>query len=97
MPGPWEALPPPLPGDNRAHIHVLLPAAARLWVNGTAMTQTGAERDFTTPALIPGQTYRYEIKARWVRHGNPVERTLEVQVLPNRTTVVDFSALLAGG
>jgi uncharacterized protein (TIGR03000 family) len=88
-------LPPPLPTDNRARVRVLLPADARLWVNGAAMTQTGPERTFTTPVLTPGEAHRYEIKAQWLQGGKPVEQALEVEVRANKATTVDFNALLA--
>jgi len=79
------------PTDNRARIHVRLPADAALWVDGDATQQTGAERDFTTPPLDPTSTYTYTLKARWMQGNEPVERTMKVDVRANQTTPADFS------
>jgi uncharacterized protein (TIGR03000 family) len=91
--------PPPQPQpelqtpDNKAHVHVLLPANAVLWFEGEATSQTGAERDFISPELPQDKTYTYEIKARWMQGGQAVERTLQVKVRRNKTTLADFNAL----
>ena len=79
--------------DNKAHVHVLLPANAVLWFEGQATSQTGAERDFISPELALDKTYTYEIKARWMQGGQAVERTLHVKVQRNKTSVADFNAL----
>lgn len=72
--------------ENRAHLHVNLPADAELWLNGQRMHRTGAEREFITPQLQEGETYAYQIKARWTQEGQPQEETLEVKVRANKTT-----------
>jgi uncharacterized protein (TIGR03000 family) len=87
-----EPLPPPVPTENLAHIHVIVPAGASLWFNGALTTQLGAERDFTSPSLTPGTAFTYEIKARWMQDGRPVEQTREVEVRAGQTTTVDFNA-----
>jgi len=76
--------------DNRARIHVRLPADATLWVDGDATQQAGAERDFTTPPLTPGTTYQYTLKARWMQGNDPVEKTMKVDVRANETSQADF-------
>jgi uncharacterized protein (TIGR03000 family) len=86
--------PPPAQGaDNRAYIHVLVPADALLWFEGQATTQTGPVRDFASPELPSDKIYDYEIKARWTQNGQPLERTLLVKVQRNKTAVADFHAL----
>jgi len=57
-----------------AHMVVLVPEAAELWLEGTKMTQKGSRREFVTPKLDPGMLYQYRIKARWTDSGKPVER-----------------------
>ncbi len=80
-----------LPIDNRARVIVRLPADAVLWFDGEAMTPTGPEREFVTPQLPLDKAYVYEVRARWMQSGQPVERTLEVKVRRNTTTTADFS------
>lgn len=79
--------------DDTAHVRYLGPADAKLWIGGVETSKTGSERDFTTPPLVPGKSYTYEVKARWVESGEPVERTRKVKVEANRTTVIDFDRL----
>src|SRR5262249_53231424 len=82
---------PPSPAvDNKARLHVKLPADAVLWLNGQLMRRTGAERDFISPELKEGETYAYEVKARWVQDGLPKEETIEAKVHANKTTTIRF-------
>jgi len=83
---------PPAP-DNKAHIHVILPADAALWFEGAATTKTGLERDFVSPELDQDRTYTYELKARWMQGGVPVEKVLQVKVRRNTTSIADFNEL----
>jgi uncharacterized protein (TIGR03000 family) len=83
----------PVATANMARVHVRVPADALLWFDGTPTTQRGPERDFTTPELNPEKTYTYEVKARWMQDGQPLERTLKVEVRANKTALVDFSVL----
>lgn len=74
--------------ENKALLRVSLPADAELWLNGKRMTRTGAEREFITPQLQEGETYAYQVKARWTQDGKPLEETIEVKVRANKTTNV---------
>jgi uncharacterized protein (TIGR03000 family) len=74
--------------ENKALLHVSLPADAELWLNGKRMGRTGPERDFISPQLQEGETYTYEIKARWTQDGRPQEETIEAKVRANKTTNV---------
>jgi len=67
-----------------------VPPDAALWVDGVATQQSGADRDFVSPPLTPGQTFTYELKARWMQDGQPVEKTLKVDVRANETSRADF-------
>jgi uncharacterized protein (TIGR03000 family) len=87
-----QPLPPPDP-SNKARIHVILPTDAVLWFEGEPTTQTGPERDFLSPQLPQDRIYTYEIKARWMQGGQPVERALAVRIQRGRTSVADFNAL----
>jgi|GEM_PF-1032227 len=74
--------------ENKALLHVSLPADAELWLNGKRMSRTGPERDFITPQLQEGETYAYQVKARWTQDGRSQEETIEVKVRANKTTNV---------
>jgi uncharacterized protein (TIGR03000 family) len=76
--------------DNKARLHVLLPADAKLWLNGRLTTSTGAEREYLSPELEAGTTYAIEVKARWMRAGRAVEQTRQIQVRANKSATVHF-------
>jgi len=76
--------------DNSAQVRVIVPPDAKVWFAGQETTQTGSERDFSSPALTPGKNYYYEVRARWMQNGKPVDQTRRVKVLANQTTTVAF-------
>src|SRR5262249_7250775 len=78
-------------GDNIGRVHVHVPANARVWIDGEATRQKGADRDFMTPPLSPGQEFTYKIKAQWNQDGQNRERTQTVRVRPNDVAKVDFT------
>jgi uncharacterized protein (TIGR03000 family) len=79
-----------------ATVRVSLPeASARVSFENTPTQQTGAERVFVSPALEPGKSYTYMVRATWQENGQEVTRTKEVQVQAGRTTAVDFRAPVA--
>lgn len=82
--------PDPVAPTNQARVHVRCPAGAELWFDGTATEQRGNDRMFSTPTLEQGKNYTYEVKARWMDNGKPVERTKVVSVRAGQTTDVDF-------
>lgn len=81
----------PPPKDNTAHLLVLVPENAELWVNGIRTKQTGAQREFVSPALTPGKSYSYELKAQWTENGKTVEETRTVHVQANSRQPIDFT------
>jgi uncharacterized protein (TIGR03000 family) len=78
--------------NDTALVRVLLPADARLWLQGEATSLTGSERVFASQPLTPGMAYTYQIKARWTQNGRPVEQSATVKVFANKTTTVEFRA-----
>jgi uncharacterized protein (TIGR03000 family) len=72
---------------------VRVPADAVVWFDGEATTPTGTEREFLTPELPSDRIYLYEVRARWMQSGQPVERTLPVKVRRNTTATADFNSL----
>ncbi len=69
-----------------------VPAAAELFVDGVKTTQTGADRVFESPPAEAGAEVRYELTARWVENGAPVERTRAVSGKAGETATVNFTA-----
>ena len=77
--------------NNSATVRVLLPDAnARVWFDGAPTQQTGADRVFNTPALAPGATNNYRIRASWMQNGQEVTQERIVAVTPGASAVVDF-------
>jgi uncharacterized protein (TIGR03000 family) len=64
-------------------------------VDGVKTAQTGADRVFESPPAEAGREVRYELTAKWVENGAPVERTRTASGKPGETVRVDFTA--AGG
>ena len=73
-----------------ATIAVAVPADATITIDGHLTKETGADRLFVTPPLQPGKTFHYEIAARWMANGLPVERVRTVEVSSGATIRVDF-------
>jgi uncharacterized protein (TIGR03000 family) len=74
--------PPDAPAGvaNTVQIDVVVPPAAEIWFNGVKTSQSGAYRQFVSPALTPGQDYHYNLEARWVEGGRTVTRTRTVTI-----------------
>jgi uncharacterized protein (TIGR03000 family) len=82
----------PAVANNTAQIEVFVPEPnAQLWFNGQLTTTTGMTRDFTTPALQPGTTYSYNIRATWSQGGQAVSEQCVVPVTAGARVVVDFN------
>src|SRR5256885_14684228 len=79
-----------VPAD-RALIVVRVPATAAVWFENTPTTRTGSERRFLSPALEPGKSYTYAVKARWDEGGTPKQVVRSVVVAPGKRSVVDFN------
>jgi uncharacterized protein (TIGR03000 family) len=76
-------------------LRVSVPAGAELFVDGVKTAQTGADRVFESPPAEAGREVRYELTARWVENGAPVERTRTVGGKAGETVRVDFGAATA--
>ncbi len=77
---------------NTASIRVAVPANARVWVDGAATKQTGADRRFQSPSLAPGRNYSYRVTAQWRdADGRAVTRSRQVHVRANADVRVDFN------
>jgi uncharacterized protein (TIGR03000 family) len=67
-----------------------MPAEAEIFFDGKSTTQTGGQRDYFTPPLEIGQTYEYELVARWQENGKEVKRSRRVSMTGGDAVRVDF-------
>src|SRR5262249_25615751 len=65
---------------NVVTIRMRVPSDARVWFEGEATSQSGADRTFVSPSLAPGREYVYHIRVQWQENGKSVERNREVTV-----------------
>src|SRR5205823_7043840 len=78
--------------QNAAHIRVLVPDNAQVWFDDAPTQQTGSVRIFDTPALEPGRSYTYQVRARWTENGRDVSQTREAKIHPGDSVTVDFTS-----
>lgn len=88
------ALPPPPPPEPEfdptvAVVTLQVAATAEVYVEDQKLKQPGRSRQFVSPVLEPGKSYRYTVKVRWGDKGKEQERKLQIPVYAgDRTTVV---------
>jgi uncharacterized protein (TIGR03000 family) len=82
MPKPKEEKPKQEEALNAAPatIVVSLPAEAKLTVDGSVTSSTGANRVFVSPTLNAGRDYTYDLQAEIVRDGKTVSASKRVTV-----------------
>jgi len=89
LPAPAEA------ATTRIQVHLPAPDA-EVWIAGKRMSQSGMDRNFVSPALTPGRTYTYEVRARWTtRDGQVAEQNRTVSFRAGETVNVDFRVAAA--
>lgn len=49
--------------DDAVYLTVSLPTSARVLVNGKTTSSTGSVRQFVSRGLVPGKTYKFEVRA----------------------------------
>jgi uncharacterized protein (TIGR03000 family) len=94
LPKPDDKLPKPstaIPGG--AKVIVELPADAKLYVMDRATQTTDSVRRFATPALEPGKTYFYDLRAEVIRDGKPVTETQRVLVRAGEVVRARFTGM----
>lgn len=57
-----------------------MPEGANLFVENQPIKGTATSRSYTTPTLVPGQTYFYTVRVEAVKDGKPVSETRRVIV-----------------
>jgi uncharacterized protein (TIGR03000 family) len=81
------------PQIRSASVQVAVPAPdAELWFNGAKTQTLGLKREFTTPDLPAGQTFTYEVRARWMQEGKQFDQTRTLTVSAGSQSGVVFSA-----
>jgi uncharacterized protein (TIGR03000 family) len=78
--------------EGKALITVRLPAQAVLTIDGNATKQTGSERVFVTPLLVPNKTYAYTLKATWSDNGQAQSATEKVRFRAGQHLRVELKA-----
>jgi uncharacterized protein (TIGR03000 family) len=86
----WNSVEAPEPPVSAATITVRVPAYADVWFDGQQTRQTGSVRQFVTPDLNPGVTYRYEVKASWLENGKLVSDTQYLSIQAGDRSSVIF-------
>ena len=81
---------PGAPG-RAAHFAITVTADAEVWFDGAKTTQSGPDREFLSPALRPGQSYSYDVRARWKDGGREVDRTRRVTFYAGDELTLDFT------
>ncbi len=77
-------------GKDVAKVTVKLPADARLYVDDVLCPLTSETRTFDTPALEPGRSYFYTLKAEFIRDGDTRTATKRVTVEAGKQVTVEF-------
>jgi uncharacterized protein (TIGR03000 family) len=97
----WQAPPPAdaveqlvIPSaDATCHIELRVPADAEVFIEGKKTQQTGALREFVSPALTPDQVYLYSFRARWKENGRTIEQSQDVPVRAGTRSEIVFPVL----
>jgi uncharacterized protein (TIGR03000 family) len=89
-------LAPPQPAPSRvARVTFQVPEDARVWVDDVRWQMTGGQRTFTTPELVAGRNYFYEVKAEVTRGGKVLTQTHKITVAAGKNVQVEFTELPA--
>jgi uncharacterized protein (TIGR03000 family) len=81
-----------LMNPNDAGFIVRLPDPnAEVWFQDYKTQQRGSMRQYETAALDPNRTYTFVIRARWMRNGQQMEQTRQVQGRAGQNITVDFT------
>jgi uncharacterized protein (TIGR03000 family) len=77
-------------GQATAEITIVVLPDAEVFFDGKATIQKGSERIFQSPPLEVGKKYYYQVRARWMEAGKPVELTRKVEITAGAKIRVDF-------
>lgn len=83
--------------EARARVIIDVPADAKVYIDGQLMKTTSSKRAFRTPALVPGNTYFYDLRVEVVRDGRAVVETQRVLLTPGQVITAAFPNLRDNG
>jgi uncharacterized protein (TIGR03000 family) len=78
---------------NRARLIVEVPADSKLFIDDKPMKTTSEKRSFSTPTLVEGESYYYEVRVEAMRDGKPVSETKKVTIKAGEVAKVDFKKM----
>ncbi len=81
----------PAPAYAPATVVVTLPAGAKLYFNDRPTAKTTDRREFETPLLDPGMSYRYTLRAEAVVNGKLQVQSKVVEVRAGKKATVFFT------
>lgn len=87
----YAPLPPSMP--LTALLKVQVPLEAEVWLEGRQMRSGGRLRHYRSPPLDPAKGYVYEVRARWMFDGKPVEDVRHIAIRAGAISLVDFTHL----
>jgi uncharacterized protein (TIGR03000 family) len=76
---------------NSALLSIKVPADAKVFVNDRPTTSTGIDREYISRELQPGASYSYEVRAEFVRDGQPVTEEKTIRVTAGQTASLSFT------
>jgi uncharacterized protein (TIGR03000 family) len=76
---------------TKARLIVEIPTDATLSIDNKVVKVTDGKRTFTTPTLVKGQTYYYDLTVEVVREGKPLAETRRILVRAGEETRADFT------
>jgi uncharacterized protein (TIGR03000 family) len=79
--------------EVRARLMIDVPADAKVFLDGQLLDSPVAQRVFTTPVLVPGHVYYYDLKVEVVRAGQPVAETQRIILQPGQLATARFPNL----
>jgi uncharacterized protein (TIGR03000 family) len=77
--------------EGPARIWLLVPGNAQVWFNGQETKLTGRHRRFLSPPLIPGKSYTYKIRVRWMKDGKAVVEERSIEFRAGESVPIDFT------
>ncbi len=76
--------------DTSAILTVYVPAEAKVTINGKLTRTAGSKRQYVSFGLMPGFSYKYEVKAELVRDGQLVEDTKVISLTAGERGALAF-------
>jgi uncharacterized protein (TIGR03000 family) len=79
-----------LPANMPATVEVIAPPGAVLRFDGKPTSQIGTYRTFSTPPLVKGQSYHYDVEAEFTQDGKRVTQKQRVGVYAGGSVTIAF-------